>query len=75
MYARAACARRARARMARVPCSRRRSANYVFGREHESGTKSLSHNSANWCNIRASSLSDLGIFAMKVSYNGRKTGF
>ena len=42
--------------MARVPCSRRRSANYVFGREHESGTKCgrpmgrpYDIYSANWC--------------------------
>ena len=39
MYARAACARRARARMARVPCSLRRRGIYVFGREHESGAR------------------------------------
>ena len=59
MYARAACARRARARTARVPCSLRRRGIYGFGREHESGTKCgrpmgrpYDVYSANWCNIR-----------------------
>ena len=43
MYACAARARRARARMVRVPCSLRRRGIYDFGREHESGTRSLIH--------------------------------